>query len=120
MLWFPLQLELLHRESRKRLESESDSKKNQDKLVDELHAREKELQQTISALQGDKHRLEDTIYRIKAEAMANTVALKQMEEKVEQEKVASVSVKHMVVTLRVWGVYVLKFSTRLWLVGLLF
>ena len=85
------QLELLHRESRKRLESESDSKKNQDKLVDELHAREKELQHTICTLQTDKHRLEDTIYRIKTEAMANNVALKQMKEKLEQEKTASVS-----------------------------
>jgi len=74
--------------------------------VDELHAREKELQQTISGLQGEKHRLEDTIYRIKAEAMANNVALKQMEEKVEQEKTASVSVEEVCHgPLWGWGFY---------------
>ncbi len=59
--------------------------------MDELHAREKEMQHTISGLQTEKHRLEDTIYRIKTEAMTNTMRLKQMEEKLEQERNAGVS-----------------------------
>lgn len=84
-------MELMDRESRKRLQSESDSKKNQDKYVEELQVREEELQQQLSAMKTEKQRLEDTIYRLKKESMASTVMIKQMSKKAEDEKNANVS-----------------------------
>ena len=87
---FPVQVDVLQRESRKRLESESDSRKNQDKFVEELRAREQDMLQQVSALKTDKQRLEDTIYRLKAEALTTTVTLKQLEENMMEEKTSRV------------------------------
>lgn len=84
-------MEIMQKESRKRLESESDSKKNQDKFVEELHARELQLLQQVSTLKTDKQRLEDTIYRLKTESMASSVSLKQLEDKIDGEKIVNVS-----------------------------
>lgn len=86
------QVESLQKESRKRLESESDSKKNQDRFVEELHAREQELLQQLSSLKFDKQRLEDTIYRLKTESMTSSVTLKQLEDNIEGEKSLNVRV----------------------------
>ena len=84
-LWC-LQVDVLQRESRKRLESESDSRKNQDKFMEELRSREQELMQQISQLKVDKQRLEDTIYRLKTESLTTSVTVKQLEENITQEK----------------------------------
>ena len=86
----------MQNETRKRMESESDSKKNQDKFVEELHAREQELLQQLSVLKTDKQRLEDTIYRLKTESMATSVTLKQLEEKLGGEKAMNVSLESSV------------------------
>ena len=84
-------MEIMQKESRKRLESESDSRKNQDRFVEELHAREKELLQQLSLLKNDKQRLEDTIYRLKTESMTSSVSLKQLQENFDREKNTNVS-----------------------------
>ena len=60
-------------------------------MVDDLIAREQDLLKLVSSLKTDKQRLEDTIYRLKTEGLANTVALKQLEEKVDGEKIMNVS-----------------------------
>lgn len=88
----PVQVDVLQKESRKRLESESDSRKNQDKFVEELRAREQDLLQQVSAHKTDKQRLEDTIYRLKAEALTTSVTLKQLEENMVEEKNMNVCV----------------------------
>lgn len=85
-------MDVLQKESRKRLESESDSRKNQDKFMEELRSREQELMQQISQLKVDKQRLEDTIYRLKTESLTTSVTVKQLEENITQEKNMNVCV----------------------------
>lgn len=90
-------MEIMQKESRKRLESESDSRKNQDKFLEELHAREHELLLQVSALKTDKQRLEDTIYRLKTESMEKSVTVKQLEENIDVEKNTNVSLSSVCV-----------------------
>lgn len=82
----------MQKESKKILESENNSKKSRDKFVEELHAREDELLQELLAIKTEKQRLEDTIYRLKTESMSTSVTLKQLEQKLEEEKNVNVGV----------------------------
>jgi len=84
-------MKLVQKESRKRLQSETDSKKHNDKLIEELLSREQSLQENVSALKSDKQRLEDTVYRLKSEAMSVGVSLKQLKEELEDERKEKVS-----------------------------
>ena len=89
-MFFSFQIDILQTESRKRLESESDIKKSQEKIVEELHAREQKVLEQVRELKQDKQRLEDTIYRLKTEAMATNVSQQKMKEELEKEREALV------------------------------
>ena len=78
-------------ESRKRLQSETDSKRNNDKYIDDLQAREKTLLDQVTELKSGKQRLEDTVYRLKSEAMATTESIKELKEQLDEEKRKKVS-----------------------------
>lgn len=54
--------------------------------MDELRAREQNTLQQVTKLQLDKQRLEDTIYRLKTEAVANKDSVREMKEQLEDEK----------------------------------
>ncbi len=82
---------MIQSESRKRLQSETDSKRQNDKMIDELQSREKSLLDQLSGLKSDKQRLEDTVYRLKSEAMSVDVSLKQIKEELEDERKEKVS-----------------------------
>ena len=83
---------MVQNESRKRLQSETDSKRHHDKFIEELQSREQSLLDQVSTLKSDKHRLEDTVYRLKSEAMSVGVSLKQIKEELEDEKKEKVCV----------------------------
>ena len=87
-----VQVEVLQNESRKRLQSESDTKKNQEKVVEELQTREQTMLEQVRELKQDKQRLEDTIYRLKTEAMATNVSQQNMKEDLAKEREATVRV----------------------------
>ncbi|KAL5456925.1 hypothetical protein EMCRGX_G034152 [Ephydatia muelleri] len=78
----------LQNEMRRRQQSETDVKRQQDKLLDESINREQALKQQLAELMTDKQRLEDTIYRLKTETMNKNTALKEIREQLEQEKQA--------------------------------
>ena len=92
------QVDVLQTESRKRLQSESDIKKSQEKMVEELHVREQKMLKQVRELKQDKQRLEDTIYRLKTEAMATNVSQQKLKEELEKERDALV--RNPVVILR--------------------
>ena len=98
------QVDVLQTESRKRLQSESDIKKNQEKMVEELHVREQKMLEQVRELKQDKQRLEDTIYRLKTEAMATNVSQQKLKEELEKERDALV--RNPVVILRAMTVRV--------------
>ena len=79
-------MDALQRESRKRLQSESDIKKSQEKFVDELQTREQRMLELVRELKQDKQRLEDTIYRLKSEAMATNVSQQKLKEDLAKER----------------------------------
>jgi biotin operon repressor len=85
------QVDVLQSESRKRLQSESDIKKSQEKMVEELHTREQKMLEQVRELKQDKQRLEDTIYRLKTEAMATNVSQQKIKQALEKEREALVS-----------------------------
>ena len=89
--FIPIQLKVVQNESRKRLQSETDSKRHNDKLIDELQSREASLLDQLSALKSDKQRLEDTVYRLKSESMSVDMSLKQLRDELEDEKKEKVS-----------------------------
>ena len=57
----------------------------------DLQARERALLSEVSEITSEKHRLEDTIYRLKSEGMASRTSLKEAMEQLEKEKAAAVS-----------------------------
>ncbi len=87
-----LQLKVIQSESRKRLQSETDNKRQNDKLIEELQSREKSLLDQLSGLKSDKQRLEDTVYRLKSEAMSVDVSLNQIKEELEDERKEKVTI----------------------------
>lgn len=58
--------------------------------MEELHAREQKMLEQVRELKQDKQRLEDTIYRLKTEAMATNVSQQKMKEALEKEREALV------------------------------
>ena len=56
-----------------------------------LQARERGLLSQVSELTSEKHRLEDTIYRLKSEAVTSSTNLSEALEQLEKEKTATVS-----------------------------
>ncbi len=80
----------MQNESRKRLQSESDSKRHQDKLLEEAQAQEQLLLQQLAEAKADKQRLEETIFRLKSEAMALESTLREAKEQAEDERKTAV------------------------------
>ncbi len=97
-----MQLKVIQNESRKRLKSETDSKRHNDKLIDELQSREASLLDQLSALKSDKQRLEDTVYRLKSESMSVDMSLKQLRDELEDEKKEKVSFRSCVLYMYVF------------------
>ncbi|CAI8056927.1 Rho-associated protein kinase 2, partial [Geodia barretti] len=79
-------LQALQVETRRRLQSVSDSKRDTEKRVEELQVRERELMEQVSSTTAEKHRLEDTICRLKSEAMASATSVSEAMELLEREK----------------------------------
>ena len=57
--------------------------------------RERGLLAQVSETTAEKHRLEDTVYRLKSEGMASSASLKEALEQLEKEKSATVSDPHV-------------------------
>ena len=58
--------------------------------MEELHVREQKMLEQVRELKQDKQRLEDTIYRLKTEAMATNVSQQKMKVALEKERDALV------------------------------
>ena len=84
------QVDALQSESRKRIQSESDIKKSQEKVLEELQAKEQKMLEQVRELRQDKQRLEDTIYRLKTEAMATNVSQQKLKDDLAKEREAMV------------------------------
>lgn len=56
-----------------------------------LQARERTLLSQVSETTAEKHRLEDTIYRLRSEGEASSTSLTEALEQLEEEKAAAVS-----------------------------
>ena len=72
----------IQNESRLRLQSASDSKQQQDKLHETLQT----FRDMVAELKSDKLRLQETIYRLKSEAMSSSIATKELKEQLEEER----------------------------------
>ena len=55
-------------------------------MVEELHTREQKTREQVRELKQDKQRLEDTIYRLKTEAMAINVSQQKVKEDLAKER----------------------------------
>jgi chromosome segregation ATPase len=86
-------LQALQSESRRRLQSETDSKRDTEKRLEELQTRERGLLAQVSETTAEKHRLEDTICRLKSEGMASATSLKEALEQLEKEKKTTSTVR---------------------------
>ena len=91
-------MDAVQSESRKRIQSQSDIKKDQEKIMDDLRAREQNTLQQVSKLQSDKQRLEDTIYRLKTEAVTTKESLRELREQLHEEKQRNVSCMKILVS----------------------
>ena len=84
------QVDALQSESRKRIQSESDIKKSQEKVLEELQTKEQKMLEQVRELRQDNQRLEDTIYRLKTEAMATNVSQQKLKDNLAKEREAAV------------------------------
>lgn len=65
--------------------------KSHDCHMTDLQARERGLMSQVSELTSERHRLEDTIYRLKREAVTSSTSLTEALEQLDKEKTAAVS-----------------------------
>ena len=54
--------------------------------MEELHTREQKVREQVREMKQDKQRLEDTIYRLKTEAMATNVSQEKLKEELAKER----------------------------------